>query len=176
MKNRLFPIVLGKKSFSLRGVCSAAIALAKIGEQSKDVAAPMLFFLHEFAKDPEGVCPPSGLDPLQMEIFLNSNIFSEKLISFPFLIIKALSLFKDDEYILKQLSGIIYECCGGEECSDRLKELNKQTGPKFYNPMIENVVNNCLRCMGVIKERGKYNETLEWWSDQGNAVAKEVLE
>lgn len=165
------------KAASLQDACSAAVSLANMGELSQDVAAPMLFFLHELAKDPEVMCP--SVDSIQGDIFLQSNIFSEKLISFPFLIIKALSLFKDDEYILNHLNSIVYECVGGGASGDefnRIKEFNEQTGPKFYNPMLENFVNNCLLCIGKINPPGKENETIDFWAEQGNSVAQQVLE
>jgi len=174
LKEILHPFII---KASLQDACSAAVSLANMGELSQDVAAPMLSLLHKLAQNPEEMCPQEG--SVQSTIFLQSNIFSKNSKSFPFMLLEALTLFKGDENILNHLNSIVYECIGvganGDEFN-RIKEFNEQKGPRFYNLMLENFVNNCLLCIGKINPPGKENETINFWAEQGNAVAQQVLE
>ena len=167
MIKNLMPFVLGEIKCYFQEGCWAAIALAWLGERSQDIAYPLHTALKLLAEDPAKYSGP-------MDEFLRAD----SLVVFNVQIIRALSLFKGDGEVIGILVDVISKCASPSDGDDRIKSFDEQTGPQFYDIRIQNVVHNCLRCIGVIGESTNTDsrQMLEWWSTRGNVSAKAALE
>jgi hypothetical protein len=167
MRSYLVPIVTGQVRADLQSGCFAAIALAKIGDHSQDVAAPLVKALQYYAEDPEKFSGP-------IDEFLNST----NLLCFTTYVAYALSLFKADGETVGFLVDIISKCCFPKSGEDRIKHVSGPTGLQFYDTRINNLVNACLRAIGAIGKSGNPDgeKMLTDWSGEGNIIAKAALE
>lgn len=167
IRRELLPIVTGQVNVGLQGACFAAIALAKMGDHSQDVAAPLVTALQYYAEDPEKFSGP-------MDEYMNSS----NLLCFTVHVTYALSLFKGDVEVIGSLIDVIALCLDPESGEDRIKSQTGEGGPQFYDNRIRNLVSACLRSIGAIGDSGTDDgaKMLEWWSTRGNTTAKIALE
>jgi hypothetical protein len=147
IRRHLTPIVSGDIKVSLQEACFAAIALAKLGDHSEDVAAPLLTYLQYLAEDPGAFSGP-------MDEFLSSD----NLLAFPVQIIYALSTFKSDRKVVGLLIDVLARCIDPKSGEKRVRSLSNLAGGQFHDARIKNLVTNCLRCIGVIGETGERKE------------------
>lgn len=167
MRTHLVPIVTGHVRTDHQSGCFAAIALAKIGDHSQDVAAPLVKALRYYAEDPVKFSGP-------IDEFMSSS----NLLCFTVHVAYALSLLKGDGEIVGFLIDVIARCLDPKSGEDRIKSETGVGGPQFYDSRIKNLVSACLRSIGAIGESGTEDgvKMLEWWSSRGNITAKAALE